>query len=55
MSLAQLLTAVWLILVGLTWLGWVAVSEKLLGGIALVAGILWFVEAYHPVTVYRRP
>lgn len=55
MSLSQLLLAVWLILVGLVWLGWVTVSSKLLGGLALVTGILWLVEGYHPITVYRRP
>lgn len=55
MSLSQLLLAVWLILVGVTDLGWVTVSIKLIGGLALITGILWLVEGYHPITVYRRP
>ena len=55
MSLSHLLAAIWFILVGIAWLGWVTISIKLLGGLALVVGVLWLVEAYHPITVYRRP
>lgn len=54
MSLSSILVAIWLILVGLTWIGWVAISSKFLGGWALVTGIVWLVEAYHPITVIKR-
>ena len=55
MNLSHLLTAVFFILLGITWLGWVAVSQTVLGVFALVVGILWLVEGYHPVTVWNRP
>ena len=44
MNLSTLVTAVWLILVGLSWLGWVAVSLEVLGFVALVAGVLIILE-----------
>lgn len=55
MSLSQLLLAVWLILVGLSWMAWVTISIKFLGIWAFVTGIVWLVEAYYPVTIYKRP
>lgn len=55
MSLSQLLLGVWLILVGLSWAGWVAINAKFLGIWALVTGIVWLLEAVHPVTIYKRP
>jgi len=55
MSLSQLLLAVWLILVGMTWMGWVSISTTFLGVWAFVTGIVWLLEAYRPITVYRRP
>lgn len=55
MTLSHILLAVFLILLGITWLGWVAISTTFLGVWALVTGILWLVEGYHPVTVWRRP
>ena len=53
MNLSGLLLAVWLILVGITWLGWVVIDAKFLGIWAFVTGILWLVEGYHPITLYR--
>lgn len=55
MNLSSLLLAVFLILLGITWLGWVAISITFLGIWSLVTGILLLLEAYHPVVVYRRP
>lgn len=55
MSLSGLLLAVWLILVGLAWTGIVAISSHFLGLWAIVTGVLLLLEAYHPITVYRRP
>ena len=55
MSLGQLLLGVFLVLLAVTWLGWVAISLQFLGIWALVTGIVWLVEGVHPLTVYRRP
>lgn len=55
MGLSALLLAIWLILVGLSWAAVVAISIKFLGFWALVTGILWLVEGYHPITIYKRP
>lgn len=55
MSLGSLALAIWLILVGLSWLGWVTISTKFLGGWAALTGLLLLLEAYHPITVWRRP
>jgi hypothetical protein len=55
MSLSQLLLAVWLILIGITWVGWVAISATFLGVWALITGVVWLLEAYRPIQVYRRP
>lgn len=57
LSLSQLLLAIWLILIGLTWMTWVAIGQKFLGIWAFVTGIVWLIEGYHPVTVwqYRGP
>ena len=54
MSLSSLLLAAFLILTGLSLLGIVAVSNTVLGVLALVAGILFLVEGYHPITVWHR-
>lgn len=53
MSLSTLLLAIWLILVGITWLAWVSISIKLLGIWAFVTGIIFLVEAIRPITVPR--
>lgn len=59
MSLGQLLLAVWLIILGMLWLGWVTVSNKFLGGWAFVTGIVLILEGISVVTwvlpVGRRP
>ncbi len=54
MSVTSILTAVWFILVGVDWLGWVTVNVKLLGLLAFIVGLLWLIEAYYPLKV-RRP
>lgn len=54
MSLQPFVLALFLILLGISWLGWVAISTTVLGVLALVAGILILVDGYHPVTVWRR-
>lgn len=55
LSLSHILTAVFFILLGITWLGWVAITQTFLGVWSLVTGIVWLVEGYHPVTVWHRP
>lgn len=54
MSLATLLTAVWFILVGITWLAWIAVDAKVLGLLAFILGLVWLIEGIHPITIWRR-
>lgn len=54
MNLSGILLAVWLILVGITWLGWVAIGTMFLGGFALVTGIVWLVEGVHPFPIFTR-
>jgi uncharacterized membrane protein HdeD (DUF308 family) len=54
-SLSTLFLAAFLILFGISALGWVSISATFIGVVAFVAGILILVEAYHPLTVYRRP
>jgi hypothetical protein len=54
MSLGSLCLAIYLILQGLVLLGILSVSNVLLGILALIAGIALLVEAYHPLTVFRR-
>lgn len=44
MSIASLLTGLWLVLVGATWLTWLDISPKALGLLAFVAGIIWLIE-----------
>lgn len=53
MSVSILLLAVFLILLGVTWLGWVAVSTPLLGLLAFVTGIVLLVDSFHPIVVKR--
>jgi len=54
MGLSNLLLAAFLILFGLNALGLIAVSATVLGIVALIAGILFLVEGYHPITVWPR-
>ena len=55
MSLSTILLGVWLILVGIVWLGWVVINAKFLGLWAFVTGIIFLFEGYHPITVWKRP
>ena len=43
--IGSLLVAIWLILVGVDWLGWITISIKLLGLIAFIAGLVWLIES----------
>lgn len=54
MSLSLLLLGIYLILTGLVGLAIVDINAKLLAIIALVDGILFFVEAYKPIKLFRR-
>lgn len=54
MSLSTLLLAVFLILYGLSALAIISISGKLLGIIALIDGIAFLVETYHPIPIYKR-
>lgn len=53
MSLASLLLGIWLILVGVDWLAWVAISTKFLGLLAFITGLLWLISAYHPINISK--
>lgn len=55
MSLTTLVLGVFLILLGMTWIGWIALSPLVLGIVALIAGILVLADGYRPVTIWRRP
>lgn len=54
MSLGTILLAIWLILLGITFLTWVNISYQFLGGFAAVVGIILLVEGYHPITLFKR-
>jgi hypothetical protein len=54
MSLGMVLLGVFLILVGITWLGWVAVGTMFLGGFALVTGIVILVEGVRPLPLWKH-
>lgn len=53
MNLSTLLLGVWLILVGATWLAWIAVDIKFLGLFAFITGIVWLIEGFHPITITK--
>lgn len=55
MSLGSLLLGIWLILVGINWSAWVALSAPFLGLWAFITGIVWLIEGVHPIVVYKRP
>lgn len=44
MNIAGLLTGIWFLLVGATWLTWVSIDIKFLGLIAFIIGVIWLVE-----------
>lgn len=55
MSLGTLLLGIWLILVGITWLTWVAIDSTFLGLWAFVTGVVLLIEgSIHPIVVYKR-
>lgn len=54
MSISSILLALFLILVGVSWLTWVNIDIKFLGLLGFVTGILLLVESYHPINI-RRP
>lgn len=53
MSVASLLLAIWLILVGATWLTWLSIDPKALGLLAFITGIVWIVDSVHPINFPR--
>jgi hypothetical protein len=53
MSFSTFLLAIWLILLGITWLAWVAISTKFLGAWAAITGIVFLVEAVRPISLPR--
>lgn len=55
MTLSSLLLAIFLILVGVTWLAWVTIDIKLLGLLAFITGLVFLVEGVHPLIIYKRP
>lgn len=54
MSLSTILLGVFLILLGISWLGWVAISITFLGIWAFVTGIVILVDGFSPITVWKR-
>lgn len=60
MTLSQLALVLFFILLGITWIGWVAISATVLGIIALLVGVLMLLEALGVVAwngpvIRRRP
>ena len=51
MSLSSIMLAVTLILIGLAWLGWVAISVKVLGGFAFATGVIMILEGLNVVNL----
>lgn len=49
MSISNVLIALWFILVGVAWLGWITIDNKFLGLLAFVIGILIIVEGVRPL------
>lgn len=54
MSLSSLLLSIFLILLGLQYLGIYGAPAILLGLLALIAGIAIIIEGYHPITLFKR-
>lgn len=50
---SSLLLGVFLILVGVSWIGWVVIDVKILGLLAFVTGLLILIEGINP-TIFRR-
>lgn len=53
MTLSTLLLGLWLILVGVTWIGWVPVSSLVLGAFALVTGVVILIDSLGSRTVFK--
>lgn len=53
MSIGSLFLAVWLILVGVSWLAWITVDVKFLGLLGFITGILFLVDSFHPIIIKR--
>lgn len=53
MNLSSLLLGIWLVLVGIDRMDWADLSLKFLGVWAFVTGVVWLIEAYHPLKVPR--
>lgn len=52
--MALLLLALWLILVGINWAGWLAISVVILGILAIITGIVLLVENRTVITTNIR-
>lgn len=53
MNISNLLLAIWLILVGATWLTWLSIDPKFLGLLGFITGIVILIDAFHPITINR--
>ncbi len=53
MSISNLLLAIWLILVGATWLTWLSIDAKALGLLGVITGIVMLVDSVHPIVINR--
>lgn len=54
MNISTLLLAIWLILVGATWLTWISIDLKFLGLLGFIVGIVILVDSFHPLVVNRH-
>lgn len=54
MSLSSILLALWLILVGATWLTWITVATTTLGLLGFIVGIVILIDSIHPIS-FNRP
>lgn len=54
MSISNLLLALWLILVGATWLTWITVDNKVLGLLGFIVGLVILVDSFHPLEINRH-
>lgn len=54
MNISGFLLAVWFILIGATWLGWVTIDMRFLGLLGFITGILLLIDSLHPLVI-RRP
>lgn len=54
LTLSQLFLGALLILLGITWMGWVTIAPLFIGIMAFVTGILVLIDGVHPVVVVKR-